>query len=301
MRFKNSIKVSKYKDDEYSSRAVKGPRRPDFSLTKESPDYTNLDNTKCFYSFLGHSSIFLKFKQYNILIDPVFCNRIGPFKIIGCKRFMGPVIEDSMFPDIDVICITHNHFDHLDLETLKKFEHKTKVYVVPKNCKKILSSNGINKDKIIELSWNESYTYGDIIINCLESSHNSMRYFYDKDRSLWCSYCIQYKDLSIFHSGDGAYSDHFKKIHERFHQFDIAFMECGQYNIHWHHMHMYPEESVEASKLLNSKLCIPIHWGAYCLSNHSWNEPIVRYEKRAQELSVNYLIPELYKVYSINN
>jgi len=299
MRYKNTYKVSVYKEDEYASRCVKGPRRPDFPLAKINPDFTNLDDSKCFYSFLGHSSIFLKLNQYNILIDPVFCKKIGPFKIIGCKRFLGPVVKDDKFPNIDIICITHNHFDHLDVETLKEFDHKTKLYIVPKDVKKVLTFHGINENKVIELSWNETYTYKDIVINCLESHHNSMRYFYDKDASLWCSYAIKYKDISIFHSGDSAFSKHYEDIHSKFNHFDLVFIECGQYNIHWHHMHMFPEESVEASKILNGKLCIPIHWGAYCISKHAWNESIIRYEKRAKELNIPYLIPELYKVYPI--
>lgn len=294
MLYKNKEKVSVFKKDTYDHSKVKGPRIPKFSVV-DKIDYTTNLLDGYYYNFLGHSSIFLKLKQYNILIDPVFTSRLGPFKIVGSPRFKGVRVEEKYFPSIDIVCITHNHFDHLDIDTLKEFDYKTSLYIVPKGVKKTLTFHRINKDKIVELDWDETYTYEDIKITCLESHHNAMRYFYDKDQALWCSYRIEDKDVSVYHSGDSAFSGHFERIHEKYNDFDLVFIECGQYNEKWHNMHMFPEESAEAAKILNGKLTVPIHWGAYCLSIYAWNESIIRFDDYAKHLGLNYQIPELNK------
>ncbi len=113
------------------------------------------------------------------------------------------------------------------------------------------------------------------------------------NRTLWGGFVLQSKDFTVFDSGDGGYADHFSKIHERFGDVDLAIMECGQYNQKWHTIHMFPEESVQACLDVHAKLAVPVHWGAYVLSDHAWNDPPKRFSRRAEELGQPYKVMKI--------
>ena len=115
----------------------------------------------------------------------------------------------------------------------------------------------------------------------------------DRDRTEWCSYVFQTKDKKIFVSGDGGFGAHFEEIHRRYGDMDIALMECGQYNHRWHWGHLYPEESVQAAKILGAKYAIPVHWGAFVLSDHGWDDPPERFVRAAEKCGLSVVSPQL--------
>jgi len=300
MRYNNLYHVNKIQEDPLSSKAKKEmkPKKP---LAIEICDLKTIDSKRnlC-YCWLGHSSIFVQINGYKILIDPVFSKCLSPIPPFGPKRFPGPIPTASDFPKLDAILISHNHHDHLDQKTIQAFNNQTRYFIVPLGIKSILKRFGIDDKKIIELNWGEEFHFHRLTIYCTTAHHNSTRYLFDQDKTLWCSYVIQDKNNSIFYSGDSAFSQHFHDISNRFNSFDLAFIECGQYGKPWHNCHMFPEESVEACKILKAKCSIPVHWGSYVLSTHSWNEPPTRFARKAKEENIQFIIPKLYEIESID-
>tara|TARA_Y100000780_G_scaffold232562_1_gene266379 strand:+ start:94493 stop:95590 length:1098 start_codon:yes stop_codon:yes gene_type:complete len=224
-------------------------------------------------SWLGHSSFLLSLNKKMILVDPVFSNAASPIPFM-IKRFQAPVIALEELPKIDYIVISHDHYDHLDMETIKFFsEHKHIKFLVPLGVGAHLEGWGVPRKQIIERDWWESYQSEDIDFIAAPAQHFSGRGLFDRNATQWASWIIKSSEKSIYFSGDSGYDIHFKEIGSRFGPFDLALVETGQYNQNWREVHMLPEESIKAFKDLRADKFIPVHWGMFVLSYHSWNEP----------------------------
>jgi L-ascorbate metabolism protein UlaG (beta-lactamase superfamily) len=187
-----------------------------------------------------------------------------------------------------LVLLSHDHFDHLDYRTILSLKHKTSWYCVPLGVPDHLIKWGIQSSRIIELNWWEKSTeIPGLMLIATPSRHFSGRVGFKMDYTLWCSWVIEYKNMKIFFCGDSGYSDHFKLIGEKYGPFELTMMECGQYNEGWPFIHMNPEEAVHAHIDLKGEKMIPIHWGKFKLSLHSWREPIERAIKEAERLNVN--------------
>jgi len=232
----------------------------------------------------------------NILIDPIFSDRSSPVSFIGPKRFSELPAKVSDLPDIDVVVLTHDHYDHVDYKTLKQLNSKVKKYVVPLGIEKDLEKFGIKKDKITNMAWWEEIDVDGLTIACTPSRHFSGRYILDTGQALWAGFIFKDENNTIFDSGDGGYGDHFKEIKEKYGDIDSA-----QYNTEWHNVHMFPEEAVEAAKDLNASIAMPVHWGAFVLSSHSWDDPVSRFTRRAKEEHVEYMSPKLGQTVNLMN
>lgn len=250
-------------------------------------------------TWLGHSSCLLQFGGQNILLDPVFCKYASPFSFAGPRRFPGAEIEAERLPRIDVLIVSHNHYDHLDLRTLRKIKDRIGKVVTPLDNKRIIAKAGIPEASVTELGWGDCAELSGIRISCQPAQHFSQRWLHDGNRSLWGSFVIEVMGKKVFYSGDGGYSPHFASIGEAFGPFDLALLECGQYNIRWHSHHMFPEESVQAGLDLGTRLAVPVHNGAYNLSDHFYREPAARFETRAKEVGLPFLIPVIGKRFKI--
>ena len=235
-----------------------------------------------------------------MLIDPVFSSRVSPVSFIGPRRFPGETIHASQLPDIDLVLITHNHYDHCDKATLLALDGQVKQYIAPTGVGGNIQRFGIQPSKIKELGWYEQADAEGLQVICTPSHHNSSRTGIDWNRTLWCSYVIKDSTHTVFDSGDGGFGNHFAEIHTRYGSPDLAIMECGQYGERWHSTHMFPEESVQACRMLHAKLAVPVHWGAYTLSDHPWDDPPRRFRQRAWELNQDCRIPILNQVISID-
>jgi L-ascorbate metabolism protein UlaG (beta-lactamase superfamily) len=243
--------------------------------------------------WFGHSTLILHINGKIILTDPVFSLRASPFSFAGIKSFpYSNPYKTSDIPETDLVLISHDHFDHLDYKTIVDIHPKVKMFGVPLGIGSHLLRWGVPKNKIIELDWGESTIKVDgLELFSTPSRHFSGRAGIDRDLTLWCSWVIKGGNHRIYFTGDSGYGDHFKKIGDEHGPFDLTIMECGQYNEGWPFIHMNPEESVQAHIDLKGISMLPIHWGKFKLSLHTWTEPMERAKKEAGRLNVNLLNP----------
>ena len=252
----------------------------------------NETKTKMFW--LGHSTFLLEMGKHNILIDPMFGEVPAPHPTLGTKRFSkGLSIEIEALPQIDAVILSHDHYDHLDYGSIIKLKDKVEMFYVPLGLGAHLKEWGVQENKIVELDWWQEVSHNDLVFKCAPAQHFSGRGLSDRANTLWASWVIQSKNEKIFFSGDSGYSNHFKEIGEKYGPFDFAMMECGQYNKLWSEIHMFPEETAQAALDLNAKRMMPIHWGAFKLSLHSWTDPVERVIKKADELGVEIVVPQI--------
>ena len=241
--------------------------------------------------WLGHSSYLIKINGRHILVDPVFSGHASPFSF-SAKSFPGTdVYGVDDLPAIDALIISHDHYDHLDYATVKKLDSKTSVICTSLGVASHLDFWGIDKKKIVEFDWWKSHTlFDDVQLTAVPARHFSGRGFI-RNKTLWSSFVLTTKQYSLFIGADSGYGDHFKLIREKFGSFDLAILECGQYNTAWHDIHMLPEETVQACIDLNAKVLMPVHWGKFSISLHPWDEPVRRVKMSADELKVKITTP----------
>lgn len=237
--------------------------------------------TESKFSWLGHSTVLINTDSTIIMTDPVF-NRASPIPIIGKPFLYNNVTSYKDLPEIDVVLISHDHYDHLDAKAMVELSNKVDFFIVPLGVKGHLVRWGIDPDQIKELDWYEKYFHKDINFVLTPAHHFSGRGLSDHNKTLWGSWVIQSKNLNLFFSGDSGYTDLFKKIGNDYGPFDLAFIECGGYNSHWADVHMFPYEVVQANIDLRSEVFVPISWAKFDLSLHSWDEPIIRVTNEAK-------------------
>ena len=298
-RFSNSSLYTEW-TDLYSDRTTGKDVKPKDKLPVEKFSYvSNYDKDDVLITWFGHSTILIQMNGLNILVDPIFSSVASPF-FIGPKRFSELPCNIDDLPDIDIVVITHDHYDHLDYKSIKKLNKKTSKFVVPLGIDKDLERFGVDSNKITNMAWWEEINVDGLTIACTPSSHYSARFILDYGKSLYSSFVFKDSYNTVFVSGDTAYGDHFKEIGEKY-DIDFALLDSGQYNVKWHNSHMFPEESVQASIDLNSKLSMPIHWGAFVLSKHSWDDPANRFIMMAKEKNIDYMAPKIGKTVNIKD
>jgi L-ascorbate metabolism protein UlaG (beta-lactamase superfamily) len=249
--------------------------------------------------WFGHSSVLIKYRGINMLIDPIFSDNAGP--IPGyMKAFKGAThynVEDM--PPIDVVIISHDHYDHLDYRTLKKLRNRVKKVVVPLGVGSHLKYWGYKPEQIVELNWHRSYKLPNgSSITATPARHRSNRTF-KVDQTLWASFVIKIGDHRIFYSGDSGFGHHFKAIGLQYGPFDLAIMECGQYGPGWPHSHMLPAQTAQAAADLRTNVMQPVHWAKLAESSHVWNDPVRQLLPAAKKLGVSVTIPHIGEPYLI--
>jgi L-ascorbate metabolism protein UlaG (beta-lactamase superfamily) len=251
--------------------------------------------------WFGHSSYLIKMEGLRILVDPVFSKTPSPFSFIGSKAFLGTdVIKAEEFKNIDILLITHDHYDHLDYNSILKIAPQVKTIVTSLGVGEHLEKWGIKADKINELSWNESLTlFSSLKLTAVPARHFTGRKF-KRNQTLWSAFVLKTANYQLFLGGDSGYDTHFAKIGEEFGPFDLALLECGQYNAYWPHIHMFPEETVQAAIDLRAKVLMPVHWGKFSLAMHPWNEPIKRVVLAAAAKQLPLVTPKLGETVILN-
>ncbi|MCB1141458.1 MAG: MBL fold metallo-hydrolase [Leptospiraceae bacterium] len=247
------------------------------------------------FIWMGHSTLLINFQNKILMVDPVLSGSASPFSFL-VKRFQPPVLSINELPEIDIVLISHDHYDHLDMETISSFRDKKTKFITPLGVGSHLVSWGITKDRIEEKDWWESLSTNDLKFTCTPAQHFSGRTGMDSGKTLWASWVIESEDKKIYFSGDSGYDIHFKEIGGKFGPIDLVFMENGQYNERWKEVHLLPRETSQAFLDVKGKVLVPIHWGMFELSLHDWYEPVEESERYASEMGIELWTPELGQV-----
>jgi len=255
------------------------------------------------FSWLGHSSIFITMENQRILVDPVLEERASPFSWTGPKRFHPSPVTAEKLPSIDVVLITHDHYDHLEKSTLVMINEKVNRFIVPLGIGELLEDWGIDPSKITELDWRETYSYGTIEFHATPAVHYTSRGLFDSNQRLWCSWSIVGKEKRAFVSGDSGYFDGFKNIGEQLGPFDVTFLKIGAYSDKgtWHALHMTPEEAGQQHLDLRGQLLVPLHWATFDMALHPWYEPIERLVTFSEQKSVTLITPEIGEIINLRS
>ncbi|MFT5641755.1 MAG: L-ascorbate metabolism protein UlaG (beta-lactamase superfamily) [Cyclobacteriaceae bacterium] len=247
----------------------------------------------------GHSVILMRMSGKTILIDPMLGPNASPIAPFATKRFSHETLAIiDQLPEIDLLLMSHDHYDHLDLASIEKLQSKTKQYFVGMGLGRHLESWGIKKELITEFDWWSDQTFKDINITYTPTRHFSGRGLTDRAKSLWGGWVFTSPKENIYFSGDSGYGNHFIEVGEKLGPFDFGIMECGQYNELWHQIHMYPEESIRAAKDAGVKKAMAVHWAGFALALHHWKDPIERFTTEADKENLQVSNPRIGEIFT---
>jgi L-ascorbate metabolism protein UlaG (beta-lactamase superfamily) len=225
-------------------------------------------------TLVNHSTVLLQHQGSNILTDPIWSERASPLSRIGPRRRRKPGVSWEDLPRIDAVLISHNHYDHLDLPTLRRLAaRRESTFIVPARGTRLLHSE--HMEPVHELDWGESLPLPGFIIHCVPALHSSSRRLYDRNRTLWCGYVIEYPERLVYFAGDTAFGGHFAQIRDRFGSPDLALLPIGAYEPRWFmsRVHMDPDEALRAHEILAARTSIAIHHGTFQLADEGIDTP----------------------------
>ena len=242
-------------------------------------------------TWLGHASALLEVDGQRILLDPVWGHRVSPSPVFGPTRLHEPPLQLADLPPVDAIVISHDHYDHLDLPTVRALlVTQMAPFVVPIGIGEHLRKWRVPEERIVELDWDEAHRVGELELTCTEARHFSGRYFH-RDTTLWASWAITGPRHRVFFGGDTGYTPAFAEIGARLGPFDLTLLPIGAYNDAWHAIHMDPEEAVRAHGDLGGRVLLPIHWATFNLAFHRWAEPVQRLLAAAGRTGAQVVVP----------
>ena len=253
---------------------------PEFIRNKAYPLPKVAADQRAVVTFINHSTFLIQLNGLNILTDPLFSQRTSPFSFLGPSRVRGPGVKLEELPKIDVVVVSHNHYDHLDLEALKILDGKFKpLFLVPLGDERLLKEAGLQN--VREMDWWQEQVIREHKIVFTPAQHWSARGLFDKCKSLWGSFYVLSPDFKIYFGSDSGYGPHFSNIRLRLGAPDLSLLPIGayapRYFMKYHHMN--PEESVKAHQDLNSGLSIAMHFGTFQLTDEPVDEPVTRLNK----------------------
>ena len=271
--------------------------------------FAGKDLTEGTFVWLGHSTLLMKTEGLVVMTDPLF-NRASPLPAFSSKgksnffngkpfAFENPIVIDDL-PKVDIVIISHDHYDHLDSKAIKDLSDRVDQFFVPLGVGAHLKRWGVNSKNIKEFDWYDSKDYKNVKFTLAPAQHFSGRGPTNGNSTLWGSWIVSSEKMKAYFSGDGGYSKTFKELGDQYGPFDIAFIENGAYNVDWSNIHMFPDEAVQASIDLKAKVLFPIHWSKFDLSNHPWDEPIIRITKEADKKNVTIATPMIGEVFDLS-
>ncbi len=266
------------------------PPRP---LPSVKTDLKALTDDKPTIVWFGHSSYLIKSKGINILVDPVFSGYASPVSFFGGAFAGSDVYKVEDMPDIDLLILSHDHYDHLDYKTITQLIPKVKKFYTALGVGAHLERWGVPADRIVEFDWNESQQVSpDISLTAVPARHFSGRSI-TRGKTLWTAYVMKLHGYKLFLGGDSGYGKHFQTIGDQYGPFDLAILECGQYGRDWPNIHIFPEEVITAAQDLRARTILPVHWAKFSLAMHAWNEPIKRLMKKAEQEGFDVTTPHI--------
>jgi len=247
-------------------------------------------------TFVNHATHLIQFAKVNMLTDPVFSRRASPFSWVGPKRRHAPALAASELPRIDVVLISHNHYDHMDAGSIRALsEQFDPLFVVPLGNAKLVQSMGAKK--IIELDWWQRAEIPGGSVTLVPVQHWSARGLFDRNQALWGGFVVEAGDKKVFFAGDTGYAQVFSEIFEKFGPMDLSFLPIGAYEPRWFmkEQHMNPEEAVQAHLDLRSKFTIGTHFGTFRMADEGMDQPLFELAEALRKLEVDsqsFIAPE---------
>lgn len=243
-------------------------------------------------TWLGHSSVLIEMDGLRLLTDPVLSARASPVPFAGPKRFTPPALTVDQLPPIDAVILSHDHYDHLDRDTIRALADRAGHFYTTLGVGQRLIAWGIDAARVTELDWWQETRFGSLTLAATPAQHFSGRGLGDRNSTLWASWVVMGKIERLFFSGDTGMHKEFAKIGERYGPFDLTLIECGAYSETWPDVHMQPEQSIAAHRLLRGKTMLPVHWGTFDLAFHRWDEPAERIRLLAAQQDVPLVQPQ---------
>ncbi len=245
-------------------------------------------------TWFGHSTTLVEIDGYRVLTDPVWSNRCSPSDVLGPERMHPPPLPLEALPAVDAIAISHDHYDHLDIDTILALARSQWApFVVPLGVGAHLRAWGIPEQRVIELDWGERTQLEELTLVCTPARHFSGR-FLSRNSTLWASWALLGPSHRAYFAGDTGYTTSFGEIGAEHGPFDLTLMPVGAYNPSWPDIHMNPEEAVQGHLDLSTEdsgLLVPIHWCTFRLAPHPWSEPIERLLVAADTAHVRVVVP----------
>jgi L-ascorbate metabolism protein UlaG (beta-lactamase superfamily) len=246
-------------------------------------------------TWLGHSTLLLEIDGYRVLTDPVWGPRASPSTLIGPHRFQPVPVPLQRMPRVDVVVISHDHYDHLDYPTIKVLAKTDVPFVTSLGVGAHLEAWGVAASRIVELDWWESHTLPNtgLSVTAAPSQHFSGRGLRDRNATLWSSMVVRGPRHAAFFSGDTGLTTEYEAIRKRLGPFDLVMLEIGAFHPAWGDIHLGPANALTALSLLGGGNFLPIHWGTFSLAMHAWDQPAEEILALAPRQPVNLLMPRL--------
>jgi L-ascorbate metabolism protein UlaG (beta-lactamase superfamily) len=246
-------------------------------------------------TWLGHSTVLIEIDGLRVLTDPVWGLRASPSQLAGPKRFQPVPVPLRAMPPIDLVLVSHDHYDHLDYPTIRDLAKRHVPFVTSLGVGAHLEAWGVAPQRITELDWWESHTLpgADLTVTAAPSQHFSGRGLKDRNATLWSSLVVRSARHTVFFSGDTGLTTEYAAIRERFGSFDLVMLEVGAFHPSWGDIHLGPANALEAWSLLGGGAFLPVHWGTFSLAMHAWDEPVETLLSLAAQRGAPLLMPRL--------
>ena len=281
--YKNTNGVASDKSFGYMLKWIRSDVEPTITKIELSSEWQNLDLSRDdnYAIWIGHSTFLIKKNGVTILTDPIFSNRASPFRNIGPKRLIPPAIPLDKLPNIDIVTVSHNHYDHLDIRSLKKLSKNNPqaIFLVPAGDEKLLKRKKI--ENVYDFEWWKSLEHKGFEITFTPVQHWSKRSLFDRNKSLWGGWFFKHKDYSFYHAGDTGYSKDFIDTKIKLGSPKYAFIPIGAYDPEWFmaESHVNPEDAVQIMLDLEAEKAFGMHWATFVLTDEDTIEPKIRLEK----------------------
>jgi L-ascorbate metabolism protein UlaG (beta-lactamase superfamily) len=244
-------------------------------------------------TWLGHSTVLIEIGGYRVLTDPVWGPRASPSRFAGPKRFQPVPVPLRAMPPVDLVIVSHDHYDHLDYPTIRELAKRDVPFVTSLGVGAHLEAWGVGRERIVELDWWETHKHAGLSITAAPSQHFSGRGLHDRNATLWSSIVIRSERHAVFFSGDTGLTTEYKTIRERLGPFDLVMLEVGAFHPAWGDIHLGPENALEALALLGGGAFLPVHWGTFSLAMHAWDQPAEVLFERGPKADARLLMPRL--------
>jgi L-ascorbate metabolism protein UlaG (beta-lactamase superfamily) len=275
-----------------SLQSLTGERQtPDVAIPVQTPEL-GAPSTEVQVTWMGHSTMLVELDGVRILTDPVFCERASPFQWMGPARFHPTPLPLDGLPDVDAIVISHDHYDHLDYESVSWLAENSDVpFLVPLGIGAHLEAWGMPADRIHELEWWEEREIKGVRLVSTPARHFSGRGLFDRNHTLWTSWAMVGPTQRAWYSGDTGPFEAAAEIGEKLGPFDLTMVESGAWNPAWGNIHLGPDAAKEMHEMVRGKAMMPVHWGTFQLAPHEWDQPFVRLRDLAAEDGTPLLVP----------